>query len=521
MRKFVLIWILTLSLSYPTFSQFAEVDWGTAINKEATESFNNILGETSDAFFVEKHIKTGLLSFDVAIEKYNKETFEKEFSTVVYNSQMYADKKKTRVMDVNDVLMLDNKILMFVSEYDRASDTYTSYAQKMNLDGLLDGTLIKLDEYKTPEKSLRGKYEFVKSPDNKNIVLYHKRPFKMYNDEKFKIKKFDQDLNLIWEKDLAFPYKDKDFNLFSLKVMNDGNCYILARIFLDNEEAREKKNNLEATYYFKLLSFSDTDTIQESFFKETNIELPKRWITDISFTTINDEIVCAGFYADKKDMAVTGTFFMRIEKTTGLIRAQDTEEFSKTFLAEFIGDKKAERGNGLRDFVLSDIIRRNDGGLMLVGEQFFIKTVCYTSSGNTRCNDYYYYNDIIVVNINSKGEIEWNARVPKRSMDSQNGFYLSYALAVKGNQVYFIYNENQKNLTITDPRMLKNVNISSSVAVLAHINSKGDVSREVLFTSKESQAYLRPKTCKQLNPNQMIILGVKGKNTQWGKLRFP
>lgn len=524
MRKLVLFTTILLTIFIQGFSQFAEVDWGTPFKQSDKEWFSQILGENGNAFFVQKNIRTGMLSYDVVIEKYNKESFDLEFSTPVYNEQMYAreNQKKNRIMEVNDVLMMEKDILVFISEYDPGTDSYTSYAQKVNFDGTLNGGLITLDIYKTPEKSLRGKYEFAKSPDNKYILLYHKRPFKMYNDEKFKIKKFTQNLEPVWEKDLMFPYKDKDFNLYKLKIMDDGNCYMLARVFLDNEEAREKKNNLEATYFYKLLSFSDSDTTDEVIFKEIDITLPKKWITDVTFTTFNDEIICAGFYADKKDMAVNGTFFLRIEKTSGLIRAQDTEEFSKAFLAEFLGDKNAERGNGLRDFMLDELIRRDDGGIVLVAEQFFIKTVCYTnnSSGYTKCRDYNYYNDILVVNINSQGEIEWNARIPKKSVDTQEGNYLSYALAVKGNQVYVLYNENPGNLAITDPTKLKNVNISSSIAVLANINSKGVVSRETLFNTKESQCYLRPKTCKQVNLQELIIFGVKGKNSQWGKLKI-
>ncbi len=518
------VFVLFISILAATArAQLAEAEWGTPFKQTRWSSFEEVLGETADGFFVTRKKITGLTTYDLYVEKYSKENFAQEFSTVVYNEQMYSESsKKNRVMEVNGALMLNENIVVFISEYDKNNDTYTSYAQKVNLNGELDGGLITLDVYKTPEKSLRGRYEFTASPDKKHVVLYHKRPFKIYNDEKFKIKKFTEELQPVWEKDFVFPYKDKDFNLTKIAVMNDGYVYLMARIFLDNEETREKKNNKEATYYYKLLSFADTDSIQEEKLKETDISISKKWITDVEFTIRNDEIICAGFYADKKDMAVTGMFFMRIEKTTGKIRAQDTEEFSKAFLAEFLGDKKAERGVGLRDFELDDLILNNNGEVILVAEQSFIKSVCtFDSRGLTRCRDYYYYNDILVISINSKGEIEWNARVPKRQMDSEGGYYLSYALAVKGEKLYFLYNENPKNLEVKDSRLLKFVNIPKSVAVLAEVNSKGEVSRDVLFSAKElNKVYMRPNMCQQINANEMIIFAINGKNNMWGKLKL-
>lgn len=524
MIKRIVFLLLIISLFAANLNaQQAEAEWGTPFKQTRWGGFDEVLGETSDGFFVTRKKITGLTTYDLYIEKYSKENFALEFSTAVYTEKMYSESsKKNRHMEVNGTLMLNENIVVFISEYDNKEDTYTSYAQKVNLNGELDGGLITLDVYKTPEKSLRGRYEFAASPDKKHVILYHKRPFKIYNDEKFKIKKFTEELQPVWEKDFVFPYKDKDFNLTKIAVMNDGHVYMMARVFLENEEAREKKNNKEATYYYKLLSFADTDTLQEDKLKETDISISKKWITDVAFTIRNDEIICAGFYADKKDMAVNGMFFLRIERSTGKIRAQDTEEFSKAFLAEFLGDKKAERGIGLRDFELHDLILNNDGSVVLVAEQSFIKSVCTTDSrGFTRCQDYYYYNDILVVSINSKGEIEWNARIPKRQMDTQQGYYLSYAMAVKGEKLYFLYNENPKNLTVTDPRLLKFVNIPKSVAVLAEVNSKGEVSRDALFSAKElNKVYMRPKICRQINASEMIIFAINGKNNMWGKLKL-
>jgi hypothetical protein len=61
---------------------------------------------------------------------------------------------------------------------------------------------------------------------------------------------------------------------------------------------------------------------------------------------------------------------------------------------------------------------------------------------------------------------------------------------------------------------------SSSVTVLAEINSKGEVSREKIFDGNNSKVYIKSNLGEQIADKEMIIFGINGSKNQWGKMKF-
>jgi hypothetical protein len=95
----------------------------------------------------------------------------------------------------------------------------------------------------------------------------------------------------------------------------------------------------------------------------------------------------------------------------------------------------------LYQYDLDNIVLKDDGGAILVGEQFFIRVVTTTDAqGNVRTTTHYYYNDIIVISINPKGEIDWTEKIAKRQHTiNDNGYFSSYAMAVNEDKINFIF----------------------------------------------------------------------------------
>lgn len=101
--------------------------------------------------------------------------------------------------------------------------------------------------------------------------------------------------------------------------------------------------------------------------------------------------------------------------------------------------KKAEKKDEeleLPEFVLHDIIHRDDGGAVLIAEQYFMRVVTTTSStpngGTVTTTTYhYYYNDVVVVNIDPQG-YRLATKVPKRQHSvNDNGVFSGCAVEVK------------------------------------------------------------------------------------------
>jgi len=214
----------------------------------------------------------------------------------------------------------------------------------------------------------------------------------------------------------------------------------------------------------------------------------------------------------------------RIEKALGDEKDRLEKEYEKA-------KKKAEKKDqelGLYSMDLSEIVHRDDGGALFIGEQYYMYVTTSTfrdANGRTSTTYtyHYVYNDIIVVNIDPTGEIEWLSKIPKRQHSANdNGQYSSYALQVKGENIYFIFNDSGQNLFLKDGDKVQQFEIKGkdALVVLATVDAMGGVSREALFTPERRDVILKPKDCVQITDERMFIFAERKNEYRFGKVTF-
>ena len=144
------------------------------------------------------------------------------------------------------------------------------------------------------------------------------------------------------------------------------------------------------------------------------------------------------------------------------------------------------------------------------------------SNGRTRTTYRYHYNDIIVVKVLEDGSIEWAEKIPKVQISTNDsGFYSSYNLSVVRDKLYFVFNDNPKNLTNQGDGKLKNYLLNKeSLVVLVTMNQKGEQVKEALFDAREAEVYIRPKVGKQTGFSETILFGQKKKKQRLAKVKF-
>jgi hypothetical protein len=268
------------------------------------------------------------------------------------------------------------------------------------------------------------------------------------------------------------------------------------------------------------------------------IAVPDKFFQDLSLNIGTEgDILCGGFYGNKGSFAISGTFFLRLDRESKQIVHSSFKEFDRDFITAYMTEKeeakatrKAERkGEDLEllNYELRDIIRRDDGGVVMVAEQylFYITVSCSTdSNGNTRCRDVYHYvyNDIIVVNVDPNGEIAWAAKVPKRQHSlNDGGRYSSYALVVKENNIYLLFNDSGKNLMLLPGDKVERFKYGKDMLItLATINADGKVFREALLPQDKRDAITRPKAGVQIGDDRLFIYANWKKNHRFGTVTF-
>jgi hypothetical protein len=514
MNKFLtLVFLITIPFISFCQNKNVEVKWGPTNKLASKTGITGIIGEDPKGFYAVRSSTNGKKHW---LERYNNKM------TLEFSEELLIPKKGKSVLTYETIYYIDNQLILLVSHVDKKLKKSYAFAYPISKKGVIGKKFKLLDEIKM-EGRKSGSFDFTMSIDSTKILVYHNEPYDKYDKEEFSYKVFDSSLNLIWEKDIALPYRDKYFIIQDYEVDNNGNVYMQAVLY---PERGEKKDKTVQANKYKLVSYNyKTDKISEH-----EIKLPNKWINEMSYDINEDqkEITVSGFYSDDKKMQIKGVFYMAMDKESGNVRTTSIKEFDKQFMAEVIGERKAEKGKGLSNaFDFKYFLTKKDGGAYLIAEKYYIvQHTSRDSKGNTTTYYTYHYDDIIVVSVNNKGEIDWVRKIEKTSHDRSYGYYLSFAVNFNAetNDLNIVFNDNPKNIELykQDPNKLKDVgNLKKSVAVLVTLNEEGNMTRTPMFSAKElDKIILRPKINSRVSDTEVITFGIKGKNYKFGKFTF-
>ena len=363
--------------------------------------------------------------------------------------------------------------------------------------------------------------------------MYSELPYKKRSPERFSLRVFDSDFEEIWNKEITLPYNDEVFSVEEYRVDNNGNVYLLGVIYADKSRTRRQG---KPTYQYVILAYTQNGTQLEEY----KISLGDKFITDLTFRVANDgNLVCAGFYSEVGTYSIRGTYFFRLNAKTKILYKKNLKEFNFDFVTEYMSDRRRKkareaelRGDKKRQaelyqYALDDLILRSDGGALMVAEQYFVEERfsndfgVYPNRFQTGRTDFLYnYNDIIVVNINPEGEIEWTTRIPKNQETyNDGGYFSSYAMSIVRDKIYFVYNDNGRNFDANANRIY-GYNGKNSVIALAELRRDGSLKTYPLFSNRTAEVIARPKICKQIGKNEMAIYGEYGRKYKFGHLVF-
>ena len=523
------LFLLSLFIVIPTaliFSQGktnkAKVSFSPELKESRRTTLSGILGKTSDGIFALQTEVKLIGSSKFIIQKYSHDMKLKR--SVEFDLK---EGKKQKLYEGS--FFIKGKLYIFSSFVNKGEKKNYFFRQTINLKTLkLNDDLEKIAEvsFKGFLKYNSGNFSIDNSRDSSKILVYYNRPYQKKEKEKYGYHVFDQEFQELYSKKITLPYSDQLYDLQNFAVDNDGNMHIVGKIFKDKRrDTRKGKPN----YDYEITSYYDKGETKERY----PIKVPGKYLNDMQ-VAIDDEgnIACGGFYASNASFNVDGTYWLKIDPKTQEIISQNFKEFDIDFITQNMKkrqEKKAKRKEakgkevGLFSYDLDEIIFDNSGGAVLIGEQYFITTSTSTdSNGRTRTTYRYHYNDIIVVKISSDGNIDWAEKIPKVQVSTNDGgFYSSYHLSIVKGNLYFVFNDNPKNLTNEGDGKLKNYVLNKeSIVVLVTMNGKGEQVKEALFDTREAEVYIRPKVGRQTGFAETVLFGQKRKAQKLAKVSF-
>ena len=501
------------------------VKWGKEFSASRKSSLGDIVGVDATGIYVIKG------RYRYSIFGSNTSTLERYSNDFVPTTSFELEIKEAgHLCEVQQILHLKSKLYIFYSYADLSERKNILFVREIDKASLQPKSeMLKLGEidYAGKSTSNHGDFNFRVSRDSSKVLVFYNLPYVKDEPEVIGFNVLDSHMKSIWQKAITLPHKDGLFDVESFRVDNSGNVYLLGLIY---KEKRKSKRKGQPNYSYEILACRDGGNTLMQY----PVVLEDRFLSDMQIEILDDKrLVCAGFYSEKGTYSIKGTYFLTIDAATKEIKTKSFKEFSLDFIIQSMTDReanravrKAEKGEEaeLYEYDLDKLLVGKDGSAILIGEQYFMNVVTTSTFFNgvmtPTTNYHYYYNDIIAVKINAEGQIEWAEKVAKTQHSiNDNGFYSSYTLAIVKGKICFIFNDNAKNLDYNRVGRPKNFNIKESLVMIVSLNQKGEQLRQPLFKN-DQEVIVRPKVCKQILNNQVILFGQRKKNQQFARVVF-
>jgi hypothetical protein len=536
----------------------AKVNWSKPLEAPSNSDIQKIIGIEGNGFYALRIKRGGALSSGSvkAVVEYYDPTMrlarEKEIDLEYKGKDRY----------LKDVVMLKGQLWLLTYFYNEKHEKTYLFAQRIKNETLtLDREVIKIAEQDKTNRERQDVFSHAISKDSSKIVVFTRQPDEN-RKQQFSLSVFDHAFNEEWSKEATLPYGKSAFSIDETQVDKNGNVYLLGVVYTEGGNRMSRRG--KPTYQYSLLTYMRDSIVG---MKEYKIKVDNKFITDLTFRPTEDDILTfSGFYSEKGTSSVKGSCFFKVNPSLGRMSDIALREFSFDFMTRNLSDRNRERAREatnkndtrnepeLLNYNLDKLIPRSDGGAILIAEQFFIQESFRNNAFNSpwgwgggfggwgwndpfyspwgwgwndpwrmnRQADYIFnYNDIIVVNIEPDGDIQWASRIPKRQTSmNDGGINSSYAMSVVADKLYFVYNEDPRNLDPNRKKIYADSPDKNSVVVLAEMNRNGEVSIAPMFGNRNEGIVTRPKICRQVGKRDMAIYGDNGRNYRFGTVSF-
>ncbi|MCB0807101.1 MAG: hypothetical protein KDC05_14990 [Bacteroidales bacterium] len=363
-------------------------------------------------------------------------------------------------------------------------------------------------------------FTFVASPDSSKLLVYYDTPRDKSSREQFGFHVFDTELNVLWHEYKELLVNDLKYDIDRHVINNNGDVFLLGKT--------EKRNKGSE---FTIYAFYN----RGEGYTEYKVDFPGLITTEGQLSLSQDgKLICCGFYTRNDVDKIAGYWFVSFDTNTHEIVNSYHTEFdidlitqNLTYKEEEKTRKKDEKGKNvdLANYEIRELIPATDGGYFLLGEQLIVqeKELLPAKHGDDPAiKIFYYYNDIVVLRLNSEGSLVWSQKIAKSQKSlNDGGYYSSYGVTSQNDNLYFVFNDNEKNLDYDGSGKVYTFRANQDdVAVVVKLDTEGAQKRTALFAIDKRDIVLRAKKCKEINSGEMIIYGEKKTTQRFARLIF-
>lgn len=346
---------------------------------------------------------------------------------------------------------------------------------------LVDSTTLIVDD----QLASGAKWRFARSENREKVVLFGPADRRQVRFICYDV----HSMSKMW--DMSVPFVDtlsgKDFK--QLILSDDGDMYMVLEV--------KQGGLLRQNYEQQLWLFSQGMT------ELTKVEVDVgEWFADDTryiYDNVNEQLIGVSTLSEKSDGRVRGLIWTRVDNSTKTVTMQEEDMLNPELLQDIHG-QETRYPNNIRDYILRDLILREDGGVVvsmeLVKEYSRKPAYPYSNIRNDNPMNYrrwvdYYFEDLLLLNYGPDGDREWDAVLRKRQYSQDDeGMYSSYYLFKTPSFLHLVYNDE-----------IRNENTVSEYVV----NGDGDYVRNSLLSTASQRLRLRFRDAVQVSSRSFIV----------------
>jgi hypothetical protein len=501
-----LVYSVVLMISFqPLFCQ--NITYSVTHNENANDVNFEILGKVGDNYLVFKNI----------VWKNIIQVFDKNMVELSNERLRFMPEK---ILNADFITYPDYFVIVY--QYKKGSIVYCD-AVKMNAKGEQNGDIITVDTTRVGLQSGSDIYSTIYSEDKKNILIYkmHEKNENLHVVTKL----YNPSLQLLDSTRSVIAFNDRRELYSPFQIANDGT------IFFTKETKPGSRENITELEII-------TNKPRSNTFKSTAINLEKKFIDGVQIkidNLNNNYIINSFYYPEKRGSSIVGLFSALISRETDLVKTM-FNAFNDSLRIKI--NSSGSYRSAFDNLFLRNIFVKRDGSYVLVAEDYSSQTMGYNNSWNrwdylygspySLNNDYYYWNspyyrynrfnsfnntrstryyydNILIVSIDSALKLKWENVILKKQTDDDNDHFLSYGIMNAGAEINFLFIEKERN---------------SQIISNQSVSTYGKLYRYPTLKSRESGYQFMPRLSKQVGTKQVIMPCVYRGNICFARVDF-
>lgn len=321
---------------------------------------------------------------------------------------------------------------------------------------------------------------------------------------------FNASLEKLQEHDFSDEVEEKNYAFENIAFSkNLDRAYIVGKAYYK----KRRFSALERKFQYELVMLSNNGIKTQMF------DDPDKFSEGLKPILHKDELICVGFYADRKDNRYNGLGYFELNPQTLTIKTKKYNPFSSQFMFDKFGK---EDDKEIKNLVFKSASFTSDDHLLFNAEEYFVtNSIQYNGAGGRMAVERYHHNDIVSAKLDPNGDLVWARNINKTEVTQRDGDYASYSSYTKdGNTYFFISSAADNPQLLNNERLIFKQGFSANRNVFViQLDAQGKLSYEKIIDSQEARLPLmvsNPLICEK--DNQLLFYAKRGSKKQLVKV---